>query len=178
MQLPPEEQETMGNASHLKDNVVRQIKQVISHRRFAILGTLFVVGIIAAFLAFMVAFMIGLFVNWLGPFSFFAGLSALLLGPYLWWCLIIKPRHLTVKRGIGVGVLGSLLAHPLAWFLTALPSFQTMYFAYYLEMAIPLSLASLILAGWLTALIGGVAGAVVAKLQINCRCQQRWYAAN
>lgn len=179
MQLPPEEQETMGEASHPKDKVLRQIKQLISHRYCAIVGTLSLIGTLAASLAFIVAFVISrLFANWLGPFSFFAGLSALLLGPYLWWGLIIKPRRLTVKRGIAVGVLGSLLAHPLAWFLTALTSFQTMYFAYYIEMAFFLSLASLILAGWLTALIGGVAGAVVARLQINCRCQQRWYAAS
>jgi hypothetical protein len=172
----------MGNASHLKDKVVRQIKQVMNHRRFAILGTLFVVGICAAFLAFIAAFLIiSLFQpdgDWRRPFSFCAALSALLLGPYLWWYLIIKPRRLTVKRGIRVGVLGGFLAYPLAWFLAVLPGIQTMHFEYYLEMAISSSLASMLLVGWLTALLGGGAGAVVAKLQITCRCQQRWYAAN
>lgn len=168
----------MNNASHLKDKLVRLIEQIMSNRRFAILGTLSVIGIVAACLAFMASFIIASLITSLWPFPFFAGLSALLLGPYLWWYSIMKPRRLTVKQGIRVGVLGGLIAHPLAWLLAVLPGVQTAHFEYYLGAALYSSLASLILVGWLTALIGGLAGAVAAKLQINCGCQQRWYATN
>src|SRR5579862_6276580 len=54
-----------------------------------------------------------------------APLAAALLGPYLWWRTIITRGRLSVRRGIGVGVLGASLAHPLAWYLALVLAFLT-----------------------------------------------------
>src|SRR5438874_1603110 len=99
-------------------------------QRAAIWYTLFFVGIGAALAGFGVAFLALKFVSTLsfahgvemhwpevGLFYLAAALASLLLGPLFWWCLIIQPRHLTLGRGILVGILGSLVAHPLTWFL-------------------------------------------------------------
>src|SRR5215469_16978181 len=53
----------------------------------------------------------------MAEFYLAAPLAAALLGPGLWWWAIIKPGRLSVRRGIGVGVLGACLAHPLAWYI-------------------------------------------------------------
>jgi hypothetical protein len=118
-----------------------------------------------------------------------APLAAALLGPCLWWGAIIKPGRLSVRRGIGVGVLGACLAHPLAWYialvLALLTGERTMAGMYLTStnpvkyLFAPLTLAgfSLIFVGWITALIGGVAGGAVALLQSVSGCTQRWRAA-
>jgi hypothetical protein len=116
-----------------------------------------------------------------------APLAAALLGPCLWWWAIIKPDRLSVRRGIGVGVLGASLAHPLVWYMALVLAFLTG------EQPVPfmlitnpvqdlleaLSLAwfSLILVGWITALVGGVAGGAIAQLQSAYGCSGRWRAA-
>jgi hypothetical protein len=120
-----------------------------------------------------------------------APLAALLVGPSLWWWAIIKPGRLSVRRGIGVGVLAASLAHPLAWYialvLTLLMGERTIggitggvnvnnpvqdVFA-----SLVLAGFSLIYVGWITALIGGVGGGVVALLQSVSGCTHRWHAA-
>lgn len=158
-------------------------------RSAAIRSTLILVGISAAFTAVVACFLIELISSlnvgwrWLElPWQFYAtaAFSGLLLGPSLWWRFIIKPCQLTVKRGVWVGILGSILAHPLTWFLLTLLSL-------FIEGFTPeniasklawgfffLPLISLITVGWLTTLIGGLAGAIVANLQRKFACQGRW----
>lgn len=46
-----------------------------------------------------------------------AAVAAAILGSILWWALIERPRCLTDKRAILVGLLLGLLAHPLTWTL-------------------------------------------------------------
>ncbi len=122
-------------------------------------------------------------------FYFAAPLAAALLGPYLWWWAIIKPGRLSVRRGIGVGVLGASLAHPLAWYMALVLAFLTgeQTVAGILatnplqaqDLLAPLFLApfSLIYVGWITALVGGVAGGAIALLQSTHGCSGRWRAA-
>jgi hypothetical protein len=109
-------------------------------------------------------------------FSLAAALSAALLGPLLWWLLIIRPDQLTLGRGILVGILGSLVAHPLTWFLFMVTT-SWAHATFNLDIGSPspndpegflsvivfLSIYSLFLVGWLTTLIGGGVGAVLAK---------------
>lgn len=120
-----------------------------------------------------------------------APLAALLLGPSLWWWAIIKPGRLSVRRGIGIGVLGASLAHPLAWYITLVLAFlmgqrtiggvnggiNVTNPGQGLFACLVLAGFSLIYVGWITALIGGVAGGVVALLQSVSGCTQRWHAA-
>jgi hypothetical protein len=116
-----------------------------------------------------------------------APLAAALLGPYLWWRALIKPGRLSVRRGIGVGALGASLAHPVAWYMALVLAFLTgqqtvagilvtnpMH-----DLLEPLFLApfSLIYVGWITALVGGVAGGAIALLQSAYGCSGRWRAA-
>jgi hypothetical protein len=144
--------------------------------------TLFLVGISAALAGGCAALLSLMFVSMTfhsivsdGPtiiiLSLAATLSAALLGPLLWWLLIIRPDRLTVGRGVLVGILGSLAAHPLTWFLLLVTT-QTIFnpntafpnaIGGFLWQIPYLSIYSLFLAGWLTTLIGGVVGAVFAK---------------
>jgi hypothetical protein len=99
-----------------------------------------------------------------------APLAALLLGPSLWWWAIIKPGRLSSLRGIGVGVLGAGLAHPLAWYIALALTFlmqertigginggvNVSNPAQDLFASLVLAGFSLISVGWITALIGGL----------------------
>ena len=108
-------------------------------------------------------------------FSLAAALASLLIGPLFWWLFIIRPRQLTLSRGIFVGCLSSFVAHPLTWFLALMPVslgwMNTIPFLWIGHItlseelqAIPsLSSYSLLFVGWLTTLIGGMVGGVLAK---------------
>lgn len=116
-----------------------------------------------------------------------ATLAAAVLGPILWWRMIIKPGHLSVRRGIAVGALIGIITHPLIWymalvlaFLRGQPTVAGILVSNPLQdllAAAFLAIVSLICVGWLTALIGGVVGGVIALLQSRCGCQGRWSAA-
>ena len=117
-----------------------------------------------------------------------APLVALVLGPPLWWWFIVKPGWLGVRRGVGVGVLGGLLAHPLVWYAVLVAAFLTGQptVAGVLQVtnpfvdlfgAVALSAVTLIWVGWITALVGGLAGGMIALLQVRCGCRERWRAA-
>jgi hypothetical protein len=110
------------------------------------------------------------------------------LGPALWWWAIIKPDRLSIWRGLGVGALGGLLVHPLVLYLL----FEE---AYLTRQSAPLSLGAptnpfldlisavlgsvmtILLAGWITAPMGALAGGVIALLQSKSGRQERWRAA-
>jgi hypothetical protein len=116
-----------------------------------------------------------------------APLAAALLDPYLCWGAIIKPRHLSVRRGIGVGVLGASLAHPLAWYVALVLAFLTgertiasitvTTPAQDLLSSPFLAWFSLIDVGWITALVWGVAGGMIALLQSRYGRAGRWRTA-
>ncbi len=104
-----------------------------------------------------------------------AALASLLVGPFFWWLIVLRSRRITPGRGAWVGVVGSLVAHPLTWLLAirlnALLSGRGFLYLEPERVSSPgdvlLSVAffswySLILMGWFTALIGGLAGAGVA----------------
>jgi len=164
-----------------------------AHTRLAAIWyTLILVGIGAAITAAAACFLIDFVASfniswtWLRPpaqFYITTAISSLLIGPCLWWHLIIKPGKLTVKRGSWVGLLGSILVHPLAWFLLTLLALVVQgstpgSLSFSLAMGfILLPLTSLITVGWLTGIIGGLAGALVAALQQKFSCQERWQAA-
>jgi hypothetical protein len=122
------------------------------------------------------------------PFVVASCLASALLGPALWWWAIIKPDHLSVRRGVGVAVLGGLLVHPLVLYLLFVAAYLT-------RQSAPLSLGNptnplldlisavlgavmtVLLAGWITVPMGALAGGVIALLQIKSGCQDRWRAA-
>lgn len=120
-------------------------------------------------------------------FSVAAPLAAALLGPCLWWWAIIKPGRLSVRRGIGIGVLGSILAHPLAWYAALVLAYLTgqttvaglLVTNPLLDLlgAVILAPFSLLWVGWITALVGGVAGGMIALLQSLYGCSDRWRTA-
>src|SRR5690349_14606097 len=43
---------------------------------------------------------------------FVAALASLLVGPFFWWLIVIRPRYLTAGSGAWVGIAGSLAAYP------------------------------------------------------------------
>lgn len=105
--------------------------------------------------------------SWL--LSVAAALAAGLIGPLCWWLCCLRPRRFTVFRGSTVGVVGSVIAHPLTWFLTNLLAHLSGMRAagmgnlvhppladlgYYLL----LTVEGLVFVGWLTTLLGGILG--------------------
>jgi hypothetical protein len=122
------------------------------------------------------------------PFVIASCLGSAVLGPALWWWAIVKPGHLSGRRGVGVGALGSVLVHPVVWyalFVEAYRSGRGTIFAGLLATnplrdllsALAGSVLSLLLAGWITAPIGALAGGILALLQSKSGCQERWRAA-
>jgi len=91
-----------------------------------------------------------------------------------------------------MGVVGSVLIHPLTWFFAMifsdLAAMRTIAGGFILDNPFthPLELFagrfvyapfSLVIVGWITILIGGISGGLIASLQIRNNCQQRWRAA-
>ncbi len=121
-------------------------------------------------------------------FSLAAALSSLLIGPLFWWLFLIRPHRFTLRRGILVGSCGSLVAHPLTWLLAMVigslsglntllgqplrelvPAMKDPNLIGEVLVSLFLSIYSLILVGWLTALVGGIVGGLLAKgLLVTC----------
>ena|SRR5579859_4836951 len=108
--------------------------------------------------------------------------AAVLSSVLVWWKLIIKPFRVTMGRGIGAGVLGSIMAHPLTWLFLFLFSYsftggdlsfgnnggslgQVQNLPQLIEGVIAFSVLSLLFLGWLTALVGGTGGALLILMQ-------------
>jgi hypothetical protein len=111
------------------------------------------------------------------PLYLGAAAAALLSGQFFWWCFIVRPRHLTPERGAWVSAASSLAAHPFAWLFALLATVVTggtAANAWALPQAPSVvtiliyaggySLYSLILVGWFTALLGGLAGGEIAAV--------------
>jgi hypothetical protein len=109
-----------------------------------------------------------------------ASLAGLLTGLPIWWRFIGRPRYATVGRGVLLGALSSIVAHPLMWgfealFSSLLGADPTRTLGLIVFMDIPLSLMSLFYVGWITTLVGGATGGVLMYLQrtLALRSQQR-----
>jgi uncharacterized BrkB/YihY/UPF0761 family membrane protein len=109
----------------------------------------------------------------LAPLYFGAALAALLSGLFFWWLFILRRRRLTLWRAAWAGVVSSLVAHPLTWLFTLGLSLLMGEAAYWGLPPAPsvdtvllygggYAAYSLILAGWFTTPLGGLAGVAVA----------------
>lgn len=112
--------------------------------------------------------------------------AGLLVGLPTWWLFVARPRHFTRQRGIVLGMLSGIVAHPLVWIgsvfeLTVVelsnltsappsspPSSPPEVFVppISLFLVLPLSLLSLTVVGWITVAIGGIAGGLLVHLQV------------
>lgn len=100
--------------------------------------------------------------------NFYAILAALLAGLPTWWLFIVKPRHATIRRGILVGALGSIIAHPILWMFMLvdelrLGSPDNIFLVPLIILDGPI--LSLIAVGWITTPIGAIAGGLLIYLQ-------------
>src|SRR5579859_1709035 len=108
--------------------------------------------------------------------------AAVINSVWVWWKLIIKPLHVTIGRGIGAGVLSSIIAHPLMWVFLFLFSYsftggyllfgnngsslgQVQNLLQVIGGVLICSALSLLFVGWLTALVGGAGGAMLILMQ-------------
>jgi hypothetical protein len=162
--------------------------------------TLLLVGIAAALASFVAAILAlrllypgGEWQSWRAtlppdykPLPFIACLSSAALGPAFWWWIIVKPGRLSVRRGIFTGALVGTITHPVVWYAAFVLAFFTGHSTAVvlvtnplvdLVTAIGMAAYSLVIAGWLTALIGGAVGGVIALLQSVSGCRGRWQAA-
>jgi hypothetical protein len=116
--------------------------------------------------------------------------AGLLVGLPTWWIFVARPRQFTRWRGIVVGMISGIVAHPLVWIgsvfeltlvelsnLTSAPASNLPSNApssvsevfvppVSLFLVLPLSLLSLTVVGWITVAFGGIAGAVLVHLQV------------
>ncbi|MGE5333362.1 MAG: hypothetical protein ACM3N4_01560, partial [Nitrososphaerota archaeon] len=116
-----------------------------------------------------------------------APLVSAVLAPLLWWRMIVRPGRLSVRRGIAVGALAAIIAHPVIWYVALVLAFLAgqrtvagMLVNKPLQdviAAVFLGAVSLIYTGWLTALVGGAIGGMIALLQSVSGCRERWRAA-
>jgi hypothetical protein len=139
---------------------------------------------IGAVLASIIAVVLSLaFAHWVFSTTFVitpdyvivASLTGLLVGFLYWREFNLKPGPITVHRGIQYGILSSLIAHPIMWIIAQslsiiihTPSFgfiQEQNIFMYIPDLFFLSLMSLIFAGWLTTIVGAVAGGLIVYLQ-------------
>jgi len=103
-----------------------------------------------------------------------APIAGLLVGLPIWWRFVAKPRHATIGRGIFLGILSGIIAHPLAWLCfmllssllgvdffprQPLPDLPSL-----LQAIIPFSLFSLVYVGWIAVAVGGIAGGLIIAL--------------
>lgn len=97
-----------------------------------------------------------------------APLSALLVGIPAWVRFIILPAKVTPGRGALLGLVCSLIAHPVMWTLLLIISlFASGAGSMDLSLLLIIVFYSLLIAGWITTPIGAIAGALLAWLQIS-----------
>lgn len=111
-----------------------------------------------------------------------APLAGLLTGWFFWWLFILKPGHATIGRGVLLGVLSGVTAHPFMWAFASLslgtvghpfmpqlpPALQWVYqsgIALRFVEILEFTVASLLYVGWITAVVGGVVGGLLIFFQ-------------
>lgn len=132
------------------------------------LGVVLAAEIAAALSLVFLALVLPLLYNGTGsPSLQVPGLVVMLVAPFVgllvglpaWWRFVAKPNTITLRRGVVVGALSGLVAHPLLW-LCILPSL-----GFGLILVLPVSALSLIFVGWITAAVGAIAGGLLIRLQ-------------
>lgn len=83
----------------------------------------------------------------------------LLVGLPAWWLFVAKPRQLSLRRGVVLGSLCSVVAHPLLWLCILTP------LGLGLLVVLPASIMSLIVVGWITVAVGAAAGGLLVYFQ-------------
>ena len=111
-----------------------------------------------------------------------ASLAGLLTGCLFWGAFILRPKHATVGRGVILGAVSGLCAHPL-WLvffnlmdiLSALKHFEMAQVVLWLVLGFDYTLISWVYVGWITAIVGGVAGGLLVFFQylLTQRLSQR-----
>ena len=93
--------------------------------------------------------------------------AALLVGLPAWWLYVIQAENITIKRGIIVGCLSSIAAHPVMWMLVSVSDSLKLNPGLFsnVGMLLPIILVSLLYVGWITTIVGGIAGALLIYLQ-------------
>jgi hypothetical protein len=95
-----------------------------------------------------------------------ATLAALVVGVPAWYWFIVLPRRATIQRGIAVGAIGSLIAHPVMWMFAGLIGRQAAFGTGDVLPLIPGStFVGLLYAGWITTPFGALAGGLLVSLQ-------------
>ena len=110
-------------------------------------------------------------------FPLYATLAAVLAGGGLWWLLVARKGRYGLVRGIAVGALAGIVAHPLCWYLAILGQ-NACYWLWDgcrsslneppvdplngLWAAVLLALGSLLFFGWLTLPLGALLGGLWA----------------
>jgi len=106
-----------------------------------------------------------------------APVAALLVGIPAWLHFIVTPGRATIKRGLLVGIVSSITAHPIMWLLISIPGLFTPQAAAALALPYYLLLVtffSLIYGGWATTFVGATAGVLLIFLQRTLtRAQQQ-----
>jgi hypothetical protein len=119
-----------------------------------------IAGFLAAFLIFNI-----LLDDWIMSVS--AGVASFITSFFLWEYLVIRKKHVSVWRCAFVGILISAGAHPLTWYLTgvlvSINGEVTRYLTEGIIAAMVLSIASLIVVGWLTGILGAIIGIIIFK---------------
>ena len=119
-----------------------------------------------------------------GEFPVFPGAAAFIAPFFIWWVAISRPNKPSLWRGVAVGSVGGLLAHPVCWYLLICWNYFLISLSLRsgpslgdspldplegLPAALVFSLLSVVLMGWFTvavgALIGGILGYRKARLR-------------
>lgn len=125
-------------------------------------------------LTFLGALHLGIPLSGWGLYLILAPLSGLIVGLFMWWLFIVRLKRVTVGRGVLFGGISSIIAHPFVWGLVVLLAILTKdrlgdlagssIFGFF-QIALPFSLISLFYTGWITTLVGCVAGGLLLYLQ-------------
>lgn len=105
-----------------------------------------------------------------------APLAALLVGIPAWLHFIVKPRQVTIKRGLLLGIVCSVIAHPVMWMLLFLsaPFLPSTALSLSFSLLLFEVIYSLIYGGWATTLIAALTGTLLILLQRTLtRAQQQ-----
>jgi MFS family permease len=140
-----------------------------------------IAAICAAIVATILSFaLIGVISEALTPnyvWIFYASaITSFIVGPLLWWLLILRNPPTSPGKGVAVGVLTSFIAHPFTWlFALLLARIAGSAGFIWMSMAdissqniasviLTLSIESVQIVGWLTTIVGGLTGALLGAL--------------
>ncbi len=112
------------------------------------------------------------FVGSVSPMLVISPFAGLLVGLPCWWLLIERPKRVTIGCGVVLGALSSVVAHPLMWMLLTMlsPILGEGWtigsdLHQHIQYVILFSLIGLVYVGWITAVVGGVVGALLIRLR-------------